>query len=75
MNPFEMVVLIVAIVMIASVIRSKHHHRASTSDNPAERLEAERLLLVRVVLEATRVLAADPSALTMFIALAKAVQE
>lgn len=43
MNPFEMVVLIVAIVMIASVIRSKHHHRASTSVDPAERLEAERL--------------------------------
>ncbi len=45
MNPFEMVVLIVAIVMIASVIRSKHRYRSEEVGGlpPAERLESDRL--------------------------------
>ena len=46
MNPFEMVVLIVAIVMIAGVLKSRHgpHHRAR--DRAADpRDEAETLRL------------------------------
>ena len=43
MNPFEMVVLIVAIVMIASIFKSRHraHHRVE--DDGADRIEADRL--------------------------------
>jgi uncharacterized protein YlxW (UPF0749 family) len=47
MNPFEMVVLIVAIVMIASVIKARHGHfprRGRTVDTePQERIENQRL--------------------------------
>ncbi|HET7817433.1 MAG TPA: hypothetical protein VFK58_07645 [Sphingomicrobium sp.] len=46
MNPFEMVVIIVAIVMIASVIKARHGHgrRGGTGDaEPRERLENQRL--------------------------------
>jgi uncharacterized protein YlxW (UPF0749 family) len=49
MNPFEMVVLIVAIVMIASVLKSRHGHRHrhgrnSSEDGPAiESQDAARL--------------------------------
>jgi len=45
MNPFEMVVLIVAIVMIASVVRAKYGHRRDSLEgaDPAERLENQRL--------------------------------
>lgn len=43
MNPFEMVVLIVAIVMIASVVRAKYHHRNSGDSSPEERVENHRL--------------------------------
>lgn len=45
MNPFEMVVLIVAIVMIASVLRSRGHRssRHSVAEDNVSRLEAERL--------------------------------
>lgn len=42
MNPFEMVVLIVAIVMIASVMRAKMTHRPA-EDDPQERAENRRL--------------------------------
>lgn len=42
MNPFEMVVLIVAIVMIASVMRAKMAHRTADTD-PQERSENARL--------------------------------
>jgi uncharacterized protein YlxW (UPF0749 family) len=43
MNPFEMVVLIVAIVMIATVVKSRHRSRAISDDDPAERAETLRL--------------------------------
>ena len=45
MNPFEMVVLIVAIVMIASVLRSRGHRgrHASVAHDSVSRIEAERL--------------------------------
>ena len=43
-NPFEMVVLIVAIVMIAGVLRSRHaHRRPQVEDDPADRVETIRL--------------------------------
>lgn len=42
MNPFEMVVLIVAIVMIATVVKSRHRGLARLED-PQERAEAMRL--------------------------------
>lgn len=46
MNPFEMVVIIVAIVMIASVIKARHGHvrRGGMVDaEPYEQLENRRL--------------------------------
>lgn len=46
MNPFEMVVIIVAIVMIASVIKARHGHgRAGrvVDAEPQERVENQRL--------------------------------
>ncbi len=46
MNPFEMVVLIVAIVMIAGVLKSRHghHHRsAARSASPGDEAETLRL--------------------------------
>ena len=47
MNPFEMVVLIVAIVMIAGVLRSRHGSRRfrgrDDGDEPVERAETLRL--------------------------------
>jgi len=44
MNPFEMVVLIVAIVMFAGVFRARYAHRNRGSDvDPAQRLENQRL--------------------------------
>ena len=42
MNPFEMVVLIVAIVMIASVLRGRMHKQIHERD-PAEHAENIRL--------------------------------
>lgn len=45
MNPFEMVVLIVAIVMVAGIFKARysHRHRALDDTDPAERLENQRL--------------------------------
>jgi hypothetical protein len=47
MNPFEMVVLIVAIVMVASVLRARYGYRrrggAMCSPDPEERVENDRL--------------------------------
>ncbi|MFP5330552.1 MAG: hypothetical protein ACLGHC_10525 [Alphaproteobacteria bacterium] len=44
MNPFEMVVLIVAIVMIASVVRARYAHRGEGAEiPPEERAETLRL--------------------------------
>ena len=43
MNPFEMVVLIVAIVMIAGVLKSRRHSRALPDADPAEHSETLRL--------------------------------
>ena len=47
MNPFEMVVLIVAIVMIASVVRARYGYRRRSGlmcdAEPQERVENERL--------------------------------
>jgi len=45
MNPFEMVVLIVAIVMIAGVFRSRHHssRRRNRDDEAVEPAETLRL--------------------------------
>ena len=45
MNPFEMVVLIVAIVMIAGVLKSRHGSRSRSrdEDEPVERRETLRL--------------------------------
>jgi uncharacterized protein YlxW (UPF0749 family) len=42
MNPFEMVVLIVAIVMIATVVKSRQRGRVA-AENPQERVETSRL--------------------------------
>lgn len=41
MNPFEMVVLIVAFVMIASVLKARFDHRRH--EKPADSLEAQQL--------------------------------
>ena len=43
MNPFEMVVLIVAIVMIAGVVKARHHRRGLEDSDPAEQVENARL--------------------------------
>lgn len=47
MNPFEMVVLIVAIVMIAGLFKTRHgsrrRHRSVEVDEPVERAETLRL--------------------------------
>ncbi|HET9458897.1 MAG TPA: hypothetical protein VFO51_02825 [Sphingomicrobium sp.] len=44
MNPFEMVVLIVAIVMIASVVRAKYGRRGEAAEiSPEDRAETLRL--------------------------------
>ena len=45
MNPFEMVVLIVAIVMFAGIFKARysHRHRGSGETDPADRLENQRL--------------------------------
>jgi len=45
MNPFEMVVLIVAIVMFASVMRARygHHRRRGGAENSIEQVETLRL--------------------------------
>ena len=45
MNPFEMVVLIVAIVMFAGVFKSRYSHRRRGLDDndPSEQLENQRL--------------------------------
>jgi uncharacterized protein YlxW (UPF0749 family) len=43
MNPFEMVVIIVVAVMIASVLRSRYQARGNSESNPAA--EAENLRL------------------------------
>ena len=45
MNPFEMVVLIVAIVMIAGVLKSRQHHHRSRGDSAAPRDDAETMRL------------------------------
>lgn len=42
MNPFEMVVLIVAIVMIASIFKSRHR-RSQVDAEPQDSLEARQL--------------------------------
>jgi len=45
-NPFEMVVLIVGIVMLASVLRAKyghHHGRGGNEISPQEKAETLRL--------------------------------
>lgn len=43
MNPFEMVVLIVAIVMVATVLKARMHGRHRVDTDPAEAAEAIRL--------------------------------
>ena len=43
MNPFEMVVLIVAIVMFASIFKSRHKYRREAEADPAEHSENIRL--------------------------------
>ena len=45
MNPFEMVVLIVAIVMFAGIFKARysHRHRGAGDADPAERIENQRL--------------------------------
>ena len=45
MNPFEMVVLIVAIVMFAGVFRARYAHRNRSLDDgdPTQRVENQRL--------------------------------
>ena len=45
MNPFEMVVLIVAIVMFASIFKARYSHgrRGLDDQDPAERVENQRL--------------------------------
>jgi uncharacterized protein YlxW (UPF0749 family) len=44
MNPFEMVVLIVAIVMFAGVFKARYSHRNKDQDaDPASRVENQEL--------------------------------
>ena len=43
MNPFEMVVLIVAIVMVATVLKARMQGRHRSDTDPAEAAEAIRL--------------------------------
>lgn len=43
MNPFEMVVLIVAIVMFAGVIRARYQSKSRIEADPAQNAEALRL--------------------------------
>ena len=45
MNPFEMVVLIVAIVMFAGVFKARYSHRNRDvgEDDPASRIENQQL--------------------------------
>ncbi len=43
MNPFEMVVIIVAIVMIAGVLKSRGTGQRGSNRDPAEDLENRRL--------------------------------
>jgi len=44
MNPFEMVVLIVAIVMVASILKSRHrHHGGRVEVDEEDRGESRRL--------------------------------
>lgn len=43
MNPFEMVVLIVAIVMVATVMKARVQGRHRSDTDPAEAAEAIRL--------------------------------
>ena len=43
MNPFEMVVIIVAIVMFAGVFRARYAHRNRGDVDPAQRVENQRL--------------------------------
>jgi cell division protein FtsB len=45
MNPFEMVVLIVAIVMFAGVFKARYSHRNRDvgEDDPANRIENQQL--------------------------------
>ena len=45
MNPFEMVVLIVAIVMFASIFKARYSHgrRGLDDQDPVERVENQRL--------------------------------
>jgi len=43
MKPFEMVVLIVAIVMITSVFRARYRHHSAIDADPQERAENMRL--------------------------------
>lgn len=43
MNPFEMVVLIVAIVMFAQVFRARYHSRTRSEIDPAQTAESLRL--------------------------------
>ena len=50
MNPFEMVVLIVAIVMIAGVMRARYSH-SRHSDRPDPKEHAENLRLREEVAE------------------------
>ncbi len=40
MNPFEMVVLMVALVMVATVMKSRMHGRHRSDTDPAEAAEA-----------------------------------
>lgn len=45
MNPFEFVIVIVAIVMFAGIFKARYSHRhgAAREADPADRLENERL--------------------------------
>jgi uncharacterized protein YlxW (UPF0749 family) len=43
MNPFEMVVLIVAIVMIAGVMRARYQAHSRVDSDPADQAEKLRL--------------------------------
>lgn len=43
MNPFEMVVLIVAIVVIGRIFANRYRHRADRHDDPATAAENARL--------------------------------
>ena len=51
MNPFEMVVLIVAIVMIAGVIRAKYSHQSRGGGDLGPKEQAENLRLREEVTE------------------------